>query len=57
MAKMVSWICKHCNKTFMKTPHRPRIYCSRECYRNSKDFKVTSAIFMGRGKDEQKKRA
>ena len=57
MAKMVSCICKHCYKTFMKTPHRPRIYCSRECYRNSKDFKVTSALFMGRGKDEQKKRA
>jgi hypothetical protein len=57
MAKMVEWICKTCQKPFMKTVHRPRSYCSRECYRNSKDFRITSALFMGRGKPGPKKRA
>ena len=57
MAKMVEWICKTCQKPFMKTVHRPRSYCSRECYRNSKDFMITSALFMGRGKPGPKKRA
>jgi len=57
MAKMEELVCKNCGNPFMKPVHRPRTFCSQECYRKSKDFRITSALFMGRGKPGPKKRA
>lgn len=41
---MIEKVCPHCKSIFMDWPCRPKIYCSRQCYAESKKSKHPEAM-------------